>query len=172
MTETTARGQQGPPAHETFAAQFREAMSRFPSGVTIVTTTDHCGARWGFTASAFCSVSAEPPLVLACLAVSADSYRAFRTSSKWVVNILGEEHAPLAKRFATKGADKFAGGEFDTDADGLPVLPEAVASLVCRTQARHPAGDHVILIGEAVNVRLRDHTPLVYYARDFARLSA
>lgn len=179
-----------------FGATFREAMSRFPSGVTIVTATDDGGCPRGFTASAFCSVSAEPPLVLVCLATSADCYPAFRRAGRWVINILGQDHTELAKRFATRGSDKFAGEEFtddgsaggsfgagssdaggpDTagsDADsGLPVLRDAVASLVCRVHDRRLAGDHVILVGEVTAVRLRDQPPLVHYARGFPRLSA
>ena len=155
----------------TFTARFKDAMSRFPSGVTVVTTIDEDGAQRGFTANAFCSVSVEPPLVLTCLTTSADSYPAFCAASGWVVNILGERHRAVAKRFATKGADKFADGAFVTGPIGLPMLEDALVALTCRAHARHQAGDHVILVGEVLDVRIQDKSPLLYHVREFQQLS-
>lgn len=154
-----------------FSEAFRDAMSRFPSGVTVVTTSDSAGCDWGFTASAFCSLSLTPPLVLVCLANSADSHGAFLGADQWVVNILAEHHADLAMRFATKGVDKFSGGEFAQNEAGLPVLRDAAVSLVCEAYDRHPAGDHTILVGEVVGVGLSDRESLVHYARRFPGLS-
>src|SRR4051812_11360247 len=91
---------------------FREAMAKFASGVTIVTTADSDGAWWGFTASAFSSLSLTPPLILVCLAASAESHPAFAAAAGFIVNVLGSEHEELALRFATKGADKFQGDTF------------------------------------------------------------
>lgn len=100
------RGQM--PAGQATEAQlrFRDAMARFASGVTIVTTTDDTGQLWGFTASSFCSLSLQPPLVLVCLDRSADCYPVFRARPRFLVNILSTHHRGLALRFATKGGDK------------------------------------------------------------------
>lgn len=151
---------------------FREAMTRFASGVTIVTTADEDGRWWGFTASAFTSLSLSPPLVLACLATSADSHPVFMRAPAFVVNILGREHEALALRFATKGADKFGGGEFRPGrAEGLPVLDDAVVSLKCRTHDRYEGGDHTILIGAVEYLNLRHNSrPAVHYSRRFWEL--
>jgi flavin reductase ActVB len=159
-------------APEEFSSAFRESMSRFPSGVTIVTTQDRAGTDWGFTASAFCSLSMAPPLVLVCLVNSADCHMAFRTAKRWVINILAYGQADLAMRFATKGEDKFSGDEFDQMADGLPILRDAAVSVVCEAYERHPGGDHVILVGKVAGVSLRDREPLVHHARGFPRLSS
>ena len=91
---------------------FKLAMSRFPSGVTIVTTINKEGEKCGFTASAFSSLSMSPPLVLVCLANSADCYDYFVTGSHFAVNIIGKEHEELAFKFATKGIEKFEGEKF------------------------------------------------------------
>ena len=151
---------------------FRRAMTRFASGVTIVTTSDTTGRRWGFTASAFASLSLDPPLVLVCQHRSADSHPAFIAASHFIVNVLGREHEPLARRFAVKGADKFSGGEFRRGlADGLPVLGDALASLKCGTHARYDGGDHTILIGEVDYAIVREHgTPALYFDADFWEL--
>ena len=148
---------------------FRTAMTRFASGVTIITTLDEHGGRWGFTASAFSSLSLEPPLVLVCLATSADSHAVFAGTAAFIVNVLGCEHDQLALRFARKNIDKFAGGEFRPGvADGLPVLDEALVSLKCSTHARYEGGDHTILIGRVEYARVRAAgAPALHFDRRF-----
>jgi flavin reductase ActVB len=150
---------------------FREAMGRFPSGVTIVTTVDEQGRRWGFTASAFASLSLQPPRVLVCLDRSANCHQSFSSSDRFAVNILGAEHEDLARHFATKATDKFSGRNFELGDLRLPLLPDAVATLECRTVGRLPGGDHTIFLGEPVSVRLRSGSPAVIYDRRFWRLS-
>lgn len=150
---------------------FREAMWRFPSGVTIVTTVDGEGRPWGFTASAFAFVSREPPQVLVCLDCSANCHPSFREAERFAVNILTAEHAELARRFATKGIDKFGPRSFEPGELRLPVLRDALVVLECRTAARLPGGDHTILLGEAVSIRLRAGAPAVVYDRRFWKLT-
>jgi flavin reductase ActVB len=149
-------------------AGFKDALTAFASGVTIVTTIDQ--QDWhGFTASAFCSLSAHPPLVLVCLATDATCYRSFMRTERFVVNILAQSHASLATRFATKRSDKFAGQRFAESPFGL-VLPDAAAVLQCMMAARLPGGDHVILIGNVEHAQLSDKQPLVYHRRVFRSL--
>ena len=133
---------------------FKEAMCSFPSGVVIATTLDEAGRPWGLTASAFSSVSLEPPLVLLCLAKSADCYGPFAAACAFAVNILRQEDEALARLFATRGADKFASDEFHPGDHGLPVMRSAVASLVCRRYADYDGGDHRIIVGQAESVQL------------------
>jgi flavin reductase ActVB len=148
---------------------FREAMTRFASGVTIVTTADTDGRWSGFTASAFSSLSLDPPLVLVCLAQDADSHPVFVAAPAYIVNVLGQHHEPLALHFARKGVDKFAGGEFRHGrADGLPVLEDALVSLKCRAHATYEGGDHTILIGQVeYAVVRRGGAPALHYDRRF-----
>jgi flavin reductase ActVB len=142
---------------------FRQAMTRFPSGVTIVTMVDCDNERWGFTASAFTSLSLAPPLVLVCLARSANCYPSFSEADHFAINILGPDHEALARRFATKGIDKFAGVDFKVGEYQLPLLSDAVATLECQRSALVPGGDHVILIGEPLSIRLGSGTPAVLF---------
>jgi flavin reductase ActVB len=149
---------------------FREAMASFPSGVTLVTTADPDGTPWGFTATAFCSLSAEPPLVLVCLAKSAQCHPVFLGTEAFAVHIIHSAHTDLAQRFATRGADKFGTGEFATNDRGIPVLPGASARLECTVHDRHDGGDHTILVGRVHTVDLGDDPPVVYFKRIFHTL--
>ncbi|MEV8037670.1 flavin reductase family protein [Streptomyces sp. NPDC086182] len=148
-------------------------MARFAAGVVVVTTLGDDGVPRGFTASSFCSVSMHPPLILVCLANSADSHAAFTSCENFAVSVLGPEHRPLAEQFATKGADKFASPGLSLTPAGLPAAAGALAELDCRTHARHPAGDHTILIGRVSGARLGQDTatPMVYYDRSFRLLA-
>lgn len=137
------------------AVDYREAMARFATGVTIVTTTDADGRWWGFTASSFSPVSIDPPLILVCLGRDARCHPIFTSAPGFRVNVLGPEHEELAVRFATKGIDKFAGDEFRAADDGLPTLDDALVSLLCRTTEIADGGDHTILFGAVEDVQLR-----------------
>jgi flavin reductase ActVB len=152
------------------ATLFKKAMASFPSGVTIVTTADPDGRWWGFTATSFCSVSMDPPLVLVCLADDAQCYPVFARADRWVVHVVHGEHADLATRFATRGADKFADAGFAADERGLPVLAGACATLDCAPYARHTAGDHTILVGRVEGTRVSEQRPVVYFRRNFHAL--
>jgi flavin reductase ActVB len=151
---------------------FRAAMSMWPSGVTITTTVDGDGLRWGFTASAFSSLSLEPPLILVCLAAAAKCHETFVGAKSFAVNLLSTRHEQLALRFATRGTDKFKDANFKPGQTGSPILTDAVASLECVPHATVPAGDHTILIGKVVhadvNATARESaSAMVHFARRF-----
>ncbi|MGH3566950.1 MAG: flavin reductase family protein [Pseudonocardia sp.] len=159
-------GTTSPPTTDSTA--FRDAMARFPSGVTIVTTHDDSGTPHGFTASSFCSVSAEPPLVLVCLARSANSYPVFVRSNRFAISILQADHVEVARRFASKNTEKFACGEFARTASGATVLETASAVVECSVYRRYEAGDHMIMVGAVEHVSLTDvRAPVVYFDREF-----
>jgi flavin reductase ActVB len=146
---------------------FRDAMSRFPSGVTIVTMIDDTGKRWGFTATAVATLSLELPSVLVCLDRSANCYPSFRKTDRFAINILGTDQETLARRFATKGIDKFAGIDFEEGEFRLPLLRDAVVALECRRTALLPGGDHAIFVGQPLSIRLGSGTPTVVFDRRF-----
>jgi flavin reductase ActVB len=156
---------------EASSSAFREAMASFPSGATIVTTTDESGAWWGFTASSFCSVSMDPPLVLTCLASTAQCYPAFARSGRWNIHVLQHRHADLAMRFATRGAAKFDGAGFEPDADGLPFRADVSISLRCAAYSKVEGGDHLVLLGRVEDVAMGDEMPFVYFRRKFHSLA-
>ncbi len=150
---------------------FRDAMARFASGVTIVTTVAPDGSPRGYTASAFTSLSVDPPMVLSCLAEEAECHEVFVAAETFAVSILGPQHEDLAMRFATRGADKFGGGEFSDGSLGLPVLSNAIATVECRLEGLFPGGDHTILTGLVEHCTVGGGPALVYFMREFFEIS-
>lgn len=151
--------------------EFKQAMARFPAGVTIVTTRDAEGTPWGFAASSFSSLSLDPPLVLVCLADAAESAPAFAACERMTVSILAGDHEEIALRFARKDIDKFADAGWDDGADGTPFIDGARAVLSGPIEARYPGGDHTILVLRIDSVSLGDApTTLTYSARAFHAL--
>ena len=149
---------------------FKAAMSRFPAGVTIVTTRDTASRPWGFTASSFASLSLDPPLALVCLAGSADSSPAFLSCERMAISILSGDQEEIALRFASRERDKFADGGWH-DAGGLPVIDGARAVICGPVEARHRGGDHTILVVRIETVTLGDSTTsLTYSGRSFHEL--
>ena len=152
---------------------FRNALGTYATGVTIITAMTADGKPYGLTCNSFASVSLNPPLVLVCLANSADSFAAFASCGRFAVSVLGFEHRPMAQQFATKGADKFASDGLCRTPGGLPAVAGALVELDCEMDARHRAGDHTILIGRVSGARLGEGTgtPMVYYQRSFRFLA-
>jgi flavin reductase ActVB len=152
------------------AARFKEAVARFASGVTIVATRDADGAPHGFTASSFCSVSLDPPLVCVCVAHTARCHTVFAARDDFSVNVLRPTHADLATWFARSGDDKFTRGDFRFTGRHTVVLDDALAVLRCVVHSRFEAGDHTILVGEVRQAEVSSGDPLVYFDRGFHRL--
>lgn len=151
-------------------AQFKEAMSRFASGVTIV-TTEHEGALYGMTVASFASLSLHPPLVLVCVAHKAKSHDAIRASGKFGVSILASTQGDLSGRFAAKIEDKFAGVSHHRGENGVPLLDGAVCTLECRVHDQFVSGDHSIFTGEVLNAEVSDAAPLAYYRSAYREIS-
>ncbi|MFG2757219.1 flavin reductase family protein [Streptomyces wuyuanensis] len=148
---------------------FREAMAHLAAPLTVVTTRDVTGRRWGLTASAVSSVSMDPPLVLVGLSNTSSCRQALTDSDEFVINVLGEQHTEVARRFARRGVDRFADGDFGTWPDSaLPCLPDALAAFRCTTVDRIPVGDHQLLIGRLTGLRTHGGAkPLLWYRRGF-----
>jgi len=152
------------------AQRFREVMSSFPSGVVIVTAFGHDGEPRGLTVNAFCAVSLEPPLALACIDKLSNTLPAVRHTDGFTANILAAGRESLARLMATKAQDKFKTLEWRrSDAGGGPVLEHDIAAYaVCTLKETIEAGDHWILIGSVVDgARIPDASPLVYSRRDY-----
>lgn len=150
-------------------ARFRQAMGHFASGVTVV-TTEHAGDFYGMTVSSFASLSLKPPLILICVDMTVPTHAAIKTSSRFVVNILGERQEHLSRRFATSGDDKFKGVAWHTGQLGLPVLDQALAVIECRLHTILDGGDHTIFIGEVIDAEIHEGAPLLYYRRGYHEL--
>lgn len=153
--------------------KLRDTFGRFATGVTVVSTVNGSGEFFGLTANSFTSLSLEPPLVLFCLDYQALSFDAFRETSHFVVNVLGEDQEELSAHFARSSVDKWNGVDYETWKTGCPVLPESLAVLECLTVARHEGGDHLIIIGQVERIRYdeSDTKPLLYYKGRYGAIS-
>lgn len=146
------------------AADFRRALGSFASGVTVVTTVRPDGSPVGMTVSAFSSLSADPPLVLVCVARSAYSHPVFESCPTFAVSVLNGNQDELARRYATAGGEKFKDEDTEFGSVGdVPLIRGALASLECETYEVLPGGDHSILLGLVSSVTYRPGTPLVNY---------
>lgn len=159
--------------HAVDAERMRQAMACFATGVGVVTARDRDGDAVGTTVNAISSVSLRPPLLLVCLARDSLTLRALRGSARFAVNLLAAEQRGHSVRFAAKGR---GGGlhevEFEERGDGVPALPEALATVVCRVDAVHVAGDHEIVIGEAVEVAVDEEAePLLFFRGAYGALA-
>ncbi len=154
------------------ASEFRAALRHFPAGVTVVTTRDAGGQPCGLTASAFTSVSLDPPLVLVCIDHAATAYAAFEACGWFAVNVLGKSQEHLARRFAASMPDKFAGVAHREGTARLPILEDAVAALECRLVYRYPGGDHTIFVGRVEGATIAGGPPLVYFQGDYHHLES
>ncbi len=150
---------------------FRSVLGRFASGITVVTTRDARERDVGMTASAFCSVSLEPPLVQVCIDRAASMFDALLEAERFGVSILAAEQEALSRRFA--GADsshRFDGIGYARGESGLVLLDDALAHLECRVVHRYPAGDHMLFVGEVESATAREGRPLLYYRGGYAQL--
>lgn len=151
--------------------EFRHAMGRFATGVTIITTRGADRTPYGLTASAIASISLEPPLVMISIDKRSETYPRFFESKVFVINILADGQETLSNAFAKSGGDKFAGLAYETNADGVPVLPDTLAVIECRIVASHEAGDHVIHLGEVDRTHVADAPPLLHFQGRYGRLA-
>lgn len=147
---------------------FRDALSTFTTGVTIITTRDTEGAPIGITANSFNSVSLNPPLVLWSLAKSAYSLDAFSNNKHWNVHVLSVEQEGLSGRFASRGEDKFSGIELDRGINDVPLLHNCTARFQCRTAFMYEGGDHVIFVGEVLGFDKSTFPPLAFQSGQYA----
>jgi flavin reductase (DIM6/NTAB) family NADH-FMN oxidoreductase RutF len=153
---------------------YRDLLSRFPAGVTVVTAFDERGEPRGLTLIAFCGVSLEPPLVLVCVDRNSNTLPAIRRSGGFTVNFISHRSQHVARLMATKSADKFEGIPWTAPgpAEGGPILhQDSSAHLVCRTADEIEAGDHLIFVGEVLDgAAVEGEEPVVFHRREFRDL--
>ncbi len=154
--------------------EFRTALGRFATGVTVVTAKTQTEAR-GMTANAFSSLSLDPPLVLVCYDNRAASLQIVRDAKKFAINFLSEEQKSASDWFAGKGRDaedQFAGIPHEIGANGAPLLTGHVGALECDLHEELPGGDHTIVVGRVTRVLLEEEVrpPLLFYASAYRKM--
>ena len=154
---------------------FKQGMRRLGASVCIITTGRPDGSRSGLTATAVCSLSADPPMLLACLNRASNTYGPIVEAGVFAVNVLAQHDFAIADRFAgvLPGPEKFGLGEWTKCATGAPVLATALAAFDCVVDRVMEAGTHGILLGAVRHVTLGDssHAPLLYAQGGYGRFS-
>jgi flavin reductase (DIM6/NTAB) family NADH-FMN oxidoreductase RutF len=149
---------------------FRRVLSHFAAGVTVVTTLDSERRPHGLTATAFTSVSLDPPLVLVCIDKKADTYPQFEPAGIFAVNFLALDQQDLSQRFAKHGGDKFSGVGWQRGTLGTPLLDGTMGYVECRIKHSYDGGDHTIYVGEIEAADANDHRPLLHFRGAYRRL--
>jgi len=149
------------------SAHFRQALSQFATGVTVITTRLADGSFRGLTASSFNSVSLDPPLVLWSLGARANSLPIFSGNSHYVINVLAAGQEELALRFSRRSEDPFAGIDYMLSRTGQPILKGAAAWFECHNRSRYPEGDHVIFVGEVEECEVEPQPALLFHGGRF-----
>lgn len=147
------------------ADEFREAMSRLPSAVTVVSIKDP-GGPLGMTASAVCSLSLDPPMLLVCVANDALIHDQIVRADVFGVDVLGEGQRDLARRFADRSSHRFEGRPA-LSPSGLPMIESSLLHVDCRRADVHPGGDHSIVTGVIEWVRASAGQPLTYFRKSY-----
>ncbi|MDQ7051545.1 MAG: flavin reductase family protein [candidate division KSB1 bacterium] len=151
---------------------FRNILSQFASGVTVVTTRNG-DTLHGLTVSSFCSVSLEPPLILVCIDKKASSHDVLQASKRFAVNVLTAAQQDLSNRFADprrSPKERFQGLAVRTAVTQSPILPDVLAYLDCEVYAEYDGGDHTIFVGKVVAGDVGEGMPLLYWNRGYREM--
>jgi flavin reductase len=148
------------------SADFRRCMRAVPGTVAVITTGE-TGARTGLTATAVCSLSDSPPMLLVCVNGNASAHPVIQRTGRFVVNILADSHLDLAGRFAGRdgvdGEGRFADGPWLQSESGASVLTTAIATFDCVLEAEHRYGSHSVFVGRVKAVASKTgQSPLIY----------
>jgi flavin reductase (DIM6/NTAB) family NADH-FMN oxidoreductase RutF len=150
-------------------AVFREVVGHFATGVAVITARRD-GTDFGLTASAVASLSLEPPMLLACLNRSSVTHGALQAAGAYGVNVLTDEQAEIAIRFAgTDRKSKFSGLRVHYGPLGQPLLTDALARLECRVTETVSGGTHTVFLGTVAHAEAAPGSPLTYFRGRFGR---
>jgi flavin reductase (DIM6/NTAB) family NADH-FMN oxidoreductase RutF len=151
--------------------QFKEAMSRFATGVTIVAGMED-GLPVGFTCQSFMSLSIDPPFVAVAPARTSTSWPRIARAGSFCVNVLGDHQEDLCRGFAVSGGNKFEGVAWHpAPVSGAPVIEGSLSWVDCEVELVHDAGDHELIMGRVLDLGTADGAPLLFFRRQFATLA-
>jgi flavin reductase len=149
---------------------FKQGMRQLAGGVCILATNSD-GEWHGLTMTAVCSLTMDPPSLIACVNRDASAYGIISATRRVSVNVLSDDHIGLAALFSSsdvKGAARFDPQQWTRMASGVPALNEALATLDCEVTQETEVGQHSVLFCEVKKARLQtDRRPLVHFNREF-----
>lgn len=143
---------------------FRNAMGQFCTGVVVVTGIAN-GEPLGFSAQSFVSLSLDPPLIGVAPALTSTTWPRLRGSGRFGINILGADQRAICASFARSGGDKFSGLRWTGGAHGAPLIEGVIGFVECTLEAEHATGDHTLVVGRVLDLRVLDtvRLPLLFF---------
>ena len=141
----------------------RNVLSKFATGVTIVSTIDDDGKPVGMTVNSFTSVSLDPPLVLWNIGINQPSYDIFLNAKGYSVSILSKDQRDICNLFSSSVDNKFNNIDFLLSDNGFPIIQKSLAWFDCLKWNNYPGGDHQILVGEVINFNANENDPLIFW---------
>lgn len=149
---------------------FRAVAGHFASGVTVISTVGDDGV-FGTTASAVSSLSLDPPMMLMCLNTSSSTHDAVAAAGVFGISILAADQGGLAYHFGRRGPDKFSGIPHAIGVHGVPLVDDALATMVCRVESTTRGGTHTVFLGRVLTAETSAREPLAYYRGRLGRLA-
>ncbi len=151
--------------------EFRDALGSFATGVCVITANPEGYQPFGMTVNSFASVSLDPALILWSLQNNSECMPAFDKADRFAVNVLTTEQQDLSNLYAKKGDHQLAAEHFRLGKTGSPVLRGALTTFECKIWARHPGGDHLILVGEVEEMSTNPNgKPLLFHSGSYGEL--
>jgi 3-hydroxy-9,10-secoandrosta-1,3,5(10)-triene-9,17-dione monooxygenase reductase component len=156
-----------------FAQIMRDVLGELPTGVCVITAQNTKGGRHGVVVGSFTSISLDPALVGFFIGAGSTSWPLIEATGRFCVNVLAADQLSVCKRFSARGADKFADLQYGQSPSGQPVLENSLAWIDCALDRVISIGDHMLVVGLVDNLgKQGSGEPLVFFRRDFHRLSA
>lgn len=177
MPEVSGHGAPTPGAEDSpdqmiQSGEFRRILAHAPSSVVVVTGSGADGPV-GLSVGSFVSVSLDPPLIGFFAAKTSSSWPTVRATGRFCVNVLAADQTEVSKKFAVKGGNKFAGIGWSYRTAGLPVIDDCVAWIDCRLEREIETGDHVLVLGRVLNLKItRDAHALIFHRGSYTSTGA
>lgn len=143
--------------------EFRDALGRFATGVTVITTETNSGQPLGLTANSFSSLSLDPAMILWSLSKDTPNAKDFLECKHFAVNILTANQQNLSNQFSKAVGDRFAGVDWRKGVNGMPLIASCLANFECRNATCYDGGDHHIFVGAVERFQFSDGQPLIFY---------
>lgn len=153
------------------SGEFRDAMGKMPTGVTVLTAQCPSGEVIGVTVNSFTSVSLNPPLISFCLNRSLQSLPAFKKAEGFAVNVLREDQSDLSRNFSKSLGDKWSSVDYTLSALSNPIIAKSIAVFECHLFREYECGDHIIFLGHVEHLTSnREGLPLVFFDGEYTGL--
>ncbi len=158
------------PTYSNDTRQFRKCLSKYATGIAVVTCHDNNGLPHGRTINSFSSVSLEPPLVLWSLSKKAHSLNAFLEARFFAINVLSTRQRNLSEHFASSNDKNFNNIDYMLSNNNAPILVDNLATFHCKAHDIYSCGDHFIIIGEVTCFASAKQDPLIFFNSKYTKV--